>query len=193
MAEMHRLVRSWLVEILQNNESLVAIALRQRAKFEGWLKFELAARASQAGATDLQVEAPPPGGPSSKRGRSDVSFVFDLVRYDLELKTPNCNWRMPGVVTCTRPVTKNIAEIISDGKKLAAYSDHGLVAFALFPIPLGDGRWQPYVEGIARELGVPYDAAAHTTRVTLHVSETHSADLVVCCLPVQRQRAGLLA
>lgn len=60
MAEMHLLVRGWIADILKRNESVVAVALRQRAKFEGWLKFELAAHACDAGATAVQVETSSP-------------------------------------------------------------------------------------------------------------------------------------
>jgi hypothetical protein len=79
-----RSVRGWIVDILKRNESVLAVALRQRAKFEGWPKFEIAAHASNAGATDVQVETASPNDPSSSRGRSDLRFVFDRVRYDLE-------------------------------------------------------------------------------------------------------------
>jgi hypothetical protein len=183
---MHLLVRGWIVDILKRNESVVAVALRQRAKFEGWLKFELAAHACASGATVVRVETASPEDPSPSPGRSDLSFVFDRVRYDLELKTPNCNWRIPGVDACTRPITKNIADIVNDGRKLAGCSDHGLVAFVLFPIPVGDSRWEAYLERIAQELATPLDALSHTTRVTLPVSASHAADLVICCFPTTR-------
>ena len=186
VAEIHLLVRSWIVDILKRNESVVAVALRQRAKFEGWLKFELAAHAGDAGATAVQVETSSPDDQSSSRGRSDLSFVFDGVRYDLELKTPNCNWRLPGVDACTRPITKNIADIVSDGRKLAGVSDHGLVAFVLFPLPVGDARWEAYLERIAGELATPLGTQSHTTRLTMPVSASYAADLVVCCFPTTR-------
>jgi hypothetical protein len=190
MAEMHLLVRGWIVDILKRNESVVAVALRQRAKFEGWLKFELAAQAGDAGATAVQLETSSPDGLPSSHGRSDLSFVFDCVRYDLELKTPNSNWRLPGVDACTRPITKNIADIVGDGRKLAGCSNHGLVAFVLFPIPVGDARWETYLERIAAELATPLDTLSHTTRVTLPVSASHAADLVVCCFPTERVQCG---
>jgi hypothetical protein len=79
-----------------------------------------------------------------------------------------------------------IADIVGDGRKLAGCSDHGLVAFVLFPIPVGDGRWQTYLERIAQELATPLDALSHTTQMALPVSASHSADLVVCCFPIQR-------
>jgi len=47
---MHTTCRKWIVEILEKNLSLVALAVRQRAKFEGWLKFEFARLAVEKGA-----------------------------------------------------------------------------------------------------------------------------------------------
>ena len=63
---MHELLRKWIVEILSNRHEVMSVALRQRAKFEGWLKFELAAHAEKCGATHVVVEASLPDG-----GRSD--------------------------------------------------------------------------------------------------------------------------
>ena len=54
---MHSTVRDWITKILEERKLLVALAVRQRAKFEGWLKFELAYRAALAGASDVEVES----------------------------------------------------------------------------------------------------------------------------------------
>jgi hypothetical protein len=98
-------VRQWITDILKQHQALVAIAVRQRAKFEGWLKFEIAAHLVEHGISAIEVEsgytdseAPP--------GRADISFTYDILRYDLELKTPNTNYRLPGVVNKHRPITK---------------------------------------------------------------------------------------
>lgn len=77
--------------MLEQHRPLLAIAIRQRAKFEGWLKFELALFAEQHGATSVEVEAP-----SGSGSRSDLTFLYDGKRYDVELKTANTNWRMNG-------------------------------------------------------------------------------------------------
>src|SRR5687768_15519008 len=98
MSDMHETLRQWIFEVLKNHHGVMSIAMRQRAKFEGWLKFELAAHAEMSGATNVVVEASLPDG-----GRSDLSFDVNGVRYDVELKTPNTNWRMPGVAETTRP------------------------------------------------------------------------------------------
>ena len=66
-----RVVRSWIVDVLEQHRPLLAVALRQRAKFEGWLKFELALYAEQHGATNVEVETP-----SDTGARADLSFTY---------------------------------------------------------------------------------------------------------------------
>jgi len=39
---LEKLILEQIVNILSDNKQLMRIAIRQRAKFEGWLKFELA-------------------------------------------------------------------------------------------------------------------------------------------------------
>ncbi len=182
---MHDLVRSWIVAVLKRHEPLLAIALRQRAKFEGWLKFELAACAEENGASSVCVEASSQDQEDSTRSRCDLSFDFEGVRYEVELKTPNFNWRLPGVGNQARPVTKNIAGIVADARKLSAGANRGLVAFVFFPIPPGDRRWQEYLERISTELAIPLSPAKHTTQISLPLSATERADVVVCCFPVK--------
>jgi hypothetical protein len=183
---MHEQVRRWIVDILKSHHPLLAIAFRQRAKFEGWLKFELAAYAEENGALSVCVEASPEEQAVASRCRSDLSFRLDDVRYDIELKTPNSNWCLPGVGISTRPITKNIAEIVVDARKLSAWTDHGLVAFVLFPIPRGDVRWHEYLERISMSLETPLSAAEHTTQVPVRLAESQYADAVVCCFTPRR-------
>ena len=83
--EVQEIVRVWIGEVLRGHPRPVAIAMRQRAKFEGWLKFTLAAIAELKGATDVVVEART----GYALARSDVSFQWHGTRYDVELKTIN--------------------------------------------------------------------------------------------------------
>lgn len=39
-------IRDWIADILPSNPVQIGIALRQRAKFEGWLKLDFAAQAN---------------------------------------------------------------------------------------------------------------------------------------------------
>ncbi len=84
---MDKIVREWISEILIQHELLIRIALRQRAKFEGWLKFELAALAEKYGAESVEVESSYTS--SATQMRSDIAFYFYNIRYEVELKTPN--------------------------------------------------------------------------------------------------------
>jgi hypothetical protein len=161
----------------------MAIAMRQRAKFEGWLKFSLAAHAELKGATDVIVEAPISVS-GVNRARSDFSFKWDCVRYDVELKTPNTHWRMPGVAELHRPVTKNFSSIVEDGRKANSQDCQPLVAIVIFPIPIGDDRWLQYLERIGHELQLTLSREAHATQITLPISPAHSADVVICCFPI---------
>src|SRR5437660_1394612 len=174
---MHTTCRKWIVGILESHLPVVAIAARQRAKFEGWLKFELAKAIEEAGANNLQVESRYEG----SGARSDISFCFDGAPYDLELKTPNTNWRMPGVLNLTRPITMNVASIVKDARKLQTCRGQGIVAFALFPIPVGDGRWREYLERIGSELDTSLSEQEHVSRVTVPLGEGRACEIVVCC------------
>jgi hypothetical protein len=176
-------VRHWIVAVMEQHRALLAVAVRQRAKFEGWLKFELAQYAEEHGASSVEVETASDGG-----ARSDLSLVFEGQRYDIELKTSNTNWRMNGVVPCTRPITKNIASIIVDGKKLRKCPGQGIVAFCLFPIASGDNRWVEYLNRIGFELGEELSESNHTSRVTIPLTANCAADILIATFQVAKQR-----
>lgn len=171
-------VREWISEILIQHESLLRIALRQRAKFEGWLKFELAAFAEKNGAESVEVESSNNSG--STQTRSDITFYFEDVRYDIELKTPNSNWRMPGVYNKTRPITKNVAGIVQDAIKLRNCSERGIIAFVLFPVPPGDSRWIEYLNRISTQLEIPLSEDDHCKRLFVSLGNDYQADLIIC-------------
>jgi hypothetical protein len=181
---MDKTVRRWIVEILESRRSVITIAVRQRAKFEGWLKFELAAYAEENGGANVEVESSKES--SQAHERSDITLYLHDVRYDLELKTPNTNWRSAGIETKTRPITKNIEGIVQDFKKLQDSVGQGIVAFVLFPIPPRDDRWTDYLRRIAAETGVPLSEQHHCSRVSVPLEGEASADLIVCCFAVPR-------
>lgn len=180
---MHDTIREWIVEVLECHQHLLAIAVRQRAKFEGWLKFELAAVVEKHGAQSVEVET------VSEGKRSDLSFTFNGNRYDVELKTVNSSWRMSGVRNKTRPITKNIAGIIRDAQKLSRCSGQGIVAFVLFPVPLQDNRWTKYLDRIASELGISLSEQDHCRHLSVDLGQRQLADLVVCSFAVQRSKS----
>ena len=185
---MEETIRDWIVEILQQRKQLLAIAIRQRAKFEGWLKFELAASAEKHGAQSVEVESASDDS-NSTHERSDISFYFNGVRYGVVLKTPNSNWRMPGVHNKTRPITKNVAGIVSDAKKLYHSPSQGIIAFVLFPIPPEDDRWTEYLNRISTELEISLTPQKHCARLAIALGENQTADLVVCSFSVPHRSA----
>ncbi len=179
---MEATVRRWVVEVLEAHGPLLALAVRQRPKLEGWLKFELAARAEAAGFGPVLLEA------EYGEGRADITLHRNTERYDVELKTPNTNWRIPGVAAKHRPVTENIAGVIADARKLAGATEQGVVCFVLFPVPKGDHRWRRYLARIAGELDVPLSEAEHCDRLAVSLEGGRACDVVVCSFPVS---AGL--
>jgi len=140
---MHDKVADWIREIVTRRSRVLGVALCQRAKFEGWLKFELAERALSEGAL-VEFEPALPVG-----GRADLAVLRNGVSTFIELKTANFNWRVPGIENKTRPVTMNVAGIIEDARKLRAVG--GVIAAIFFPIPKGDERWRRYVQRIEDE------------------------------------------
>ncbi|MDP6547092.1 MAG: hypothetical protein QGH60_24210 [Phycisphaerae bacterium] len=178
---MHNIVRTWIADVLKAHPGVMAIAMRQRAKFEGWLKFALAAHAEESGATDVAVEA----GYEGSQFRSDVFFAFKGCHHLLELKTPNTNYRMPGVQNMTRPITKNIADIIKDVEKFRSSHVDGLMAFVLFPVRAGDTQWQRYLQRISKATGINLSPTGHCCRVTVALGAVQFCDAVVCCFPVR--------
>jgi len=175
------MIRQWIVTVLEQHRPLLNVAIRQRAKFEGWLKFELALYAEQQGASNVEVET------ASESGfRSDLSFSYGSCRYDVELKTCNTNYRMPGVVDCYRPITMNIDSVVKDGNKLRVCPGQGIVAFCLFPVSAGDGRWTNYLQRIGSALAISVSEQDHTSRVTLPLTSGHYADVVVATFPIAK-------
>ncbi len=66
------LIRHWLAQVIREHMALLALAIRQRAKFEGWLKFELAAYAEAQGMQAVRVEAAIED--STQLSRGDITF-----------------------------------------------------------------------------------------------------------------------
>lgn len=179
MPTMDAILRDWIREVLDQHKALLPIAVRQRAKFEGWLKFELAFVAEQHGAQEVQVEAPYQG---SKK-HADLGFEFEGAAYCVELKTPNTSYRLRAVpVNKHRPITRNIAGIVSDAKKLTECSRQGIVAFALFPVSKGDRKWARYLQRIAEKTGVFLSEEKNCFRwsADLTSEQGENPEIVVC-------------
>jgi hypothetical protein len=142
---MHKRVNEWICNIIDNHQIIMSLAMSQRAKFEGWLKFELAEYAISEGATDVVIE---PRINEKFLSRADLAFTYNGNRIIIELKTPNTNYRMTGVENRTRPITKNIHSILEDIKKLGSHGVEGIIAFVLFPVRTVDNQWKIYLDRI---------------------------------------------
>lgn len=82
-------IQSLLKNILLSRKDIALLACQQRAKFEGWLKFELAsALYRRFGFEKIIIEDS-----YTTNGRSDNSFEFDGAKWFIEMKTANTNWR----------------------------------------------------------------------------------------------------
>jgi len=171
---MHDLILDSISEILTSHKELLKIALRQKAKFEGWLKFELAALLEKKGLKEVVVE----GKARHRNDRTDITFVQDYTDYSLELKTSNTNWNFAGVNKSQRPITKNIQSIIKDAKKLN--SKYGIVAFVLFPIPPLDKRWEVYIDRIIHETGIEICKKANCHLIEMNINDCDKCEVLIC-------------
>ena len=132
-------------KILSKNQDLLEIAFRQRAKFEGWLKFEIAKKFQESG-KDTKVEY------SIAKGHVDL-FADNCL---IELKTPNTSYTCEGVDPKTRPITDNVNSIISDVDKLRKISEDTcydlFIAFVMFPIDKDEDKntKSKYIEHVNR-------------------------------------------
>lgn len=172
---MNNMVMEGLCTILQSRKGLLRIPMRQKAKFEGWLKFELACYIESKGYLDVDVETKRFGGAF----RTDITF-YDQEHniFSIELKTSNTNWNIPGIRQGGKPLTKNIKSIIADCIKLN--SGQGIVAFVLFPIPTSDRRWEKYFERIVEETGASLNKEANCKIIEMEVDDINRCDILIC-------------
>lgn len=138
---MIKLLNDHIVDILSKNEDKISIALKQRAKFEGWLKLELAYKLLQS-YSDVKIEFPYP---CNNRKHADIYASNALI----ELKTPNTNYHADNCVSCVRPITKNIESIIDDINKLQEFGGQykKYISFVLFPVDVKEG-YKEYIQRI---------------------------------------------
>ena len=125
-----------LVNILKSRQDLVFIAIKQRAKFEGWLKFELA--------NELRKLYPDTCVEKCMSGKLVDVFSNDSC---IELKTPNTSYRHDGCENRTRPITNNIASIIDDINALKKIGVDSYIAFIMFPID-NNGKYKSHIDKI---------------------------------------------
>ncbi len=111
-----------------------------RAKFEGWVKVELA-RVLGRRFRDVVPEV------------DNIDLVAD--GWAIEIKTVNTNYSFPGVLVKHRPITKNIMDVVGDIRKLKAKAGYRCraVFFVVFPLPdRVMNQWRIHLSKISREL-----------------------------------------
>lgn len=171
---MDRLILEQIASLLRENKDLIRLAIRQRAKFEGWLKFELANRIEKLGFSEVELEKKL----QQKRDRPDISFLKDFDFYSIELKTCNTSWNVNGISKKGKPITDNIKGIIRDAKKLN--SNYGIVAFVMFPIPANDLRWRTYIERIKEKTQIEINYEKNCKILKMEIDEINNCDVLVC-------------
>ena len=155
--------------ILSNNQDLLEIAFKQRAKFEGWLKFEIAKEFQKSG-KDTKVEYPIADLFADKvlpelYRNTEVERLIQRGHVDLfadncliELKTPNTSYTCKGVDPKTRPITDNVNSIISDVDKLRNITEglsyDSFIAFVMFPIDTNK-KYMGHVNKIENHIQAP--------------------------------------
>lgn len=116
----------------------IAEAVSKRSKFEGWFKIALLDRLLLLG-----IPASP------EVNRVDLSWESINEKVLIELKTINTNYRYRGCVNITRPITKNIDDVILDIQSLRSnHFTEAYVAFIVFPCSLLDEGWKRHIERI---------------------------------------------
>ncbi len=173
-------ILEWIVSILIEHKSLLSIAIKQRSKFEGWLKYELASRMLAKGATSMEVEAAYP----SSKTRSDIHLKISGKDYYIELKTANTNWNIKGTTKKAKPITMNVNGIIKDIEKLRSLCDRGISAFILFPVPLEKEKYWKYMERISKETNIDLSKTLKFRTMTTSLGGKDKADILICVLEV---------
>lgn len=148
MGDVAHLVRETTTALLRRRRDLIILAAKHRAKFEGWLKFELAIALD----ADPHITRVEPEAAYGKRNNCDIACHTDEGTYLLELKTCNTSWRVRGVQSKTRPITDNVDGVISDIEKLRAgrKGAGGISVFLFFPVP--NRLWSDSVKGLHHHL-----------------------------------------
>lgn len=121
------------------------VAVRQRAKFEGWLKIELATGLLKQG---WSVELEKVIRVKKPKILADIAITDTTGFCPIMLKTVNTNFVFPGVQKRRRPITRNVNGIKEDVVKLALAGHGGFVVFVVFPLSCSastrKSKWQKH-------------------------------------------------
>ncbi|MBQ4434120.1 MAG: hypothetical protein II894_08200 [Bacteroidales bacterium] len=109
--------------IIKKGLKSISLPFKQRAKFEGWLKIELAAELSKK-FNDTRIE---PSYPHKTQSSADIFSN----NYYIELKTVDTDCPYSNTVDGRKRFSNNITLVLKDINKLRPVK--GIVAFILFP------------------------------------------------------------
>ena len=130
-----KIIKNNLISRIKAKRSLALFA-SECAKFEGWLKVEVADILCEYGKVIPEKDL--------------IDIVFENCA--IELKTVNTSNKYPGVLNKTKPVTDNVKSIINDICKLkkTVYKNK-YVLFAVFPLE-DNKKWQKHLNKISQNL-----------------------------------------
>lgn len=133
MEQLFKDLQDKITNLLSGHLSICKIACVQRAKFEGWYKFELInSLLGDSLYSNVNIEENYPS-----NGRSDFSFKYNDKKWFVEMKTANTSYRSHGLENIIRPITMNMNNIAEDIRVLQIKTPpaQGLAIFCIFPVP----------------------------------------------------------
>ena len=132
--DLANIIFNGIIPKLEDNDGLV-VFVKNRAKFERWLQVELCGILSYHFPTVIPE-------------KDNIDIVLeekndDVVKdWAIELKTVNTSYGFNEVENKTRPITKNIDDIIEDIKKLRSTNyTNKAVLFVVFPVTHNHKKW----------------------------------------------------
>ncbi len=128
-----------------------AIFVEERAKFEGWVKVELARILFELG---YKVEPEKAYFIDGKRHQVDLFSEHGNTRLCVELKTVNTNYTGILAKKKTRPITMNINGVLEDLEELSRIKEANpeveyYVLFLVYPCESGNKHWQMHKRKLA--------------------------------------------
>jgi len=124
---------------LENSKG-IAVFVKERAKFEGWLKVEVVdILCNKMDPKKITPEAPDNNknitSKENKKGQH-IDIVFD--NSALELKAVNTSYKHEGIENKTRPITDNVKQLVKDINKLRELYREDIknkaILFVVFPL-----------------------------------------------------------
>ena len=127
------------------NFKAISIFVRERSKFEGWLKIEVVDTLLDLGIPKERI--------TPEENRTDIVFELEGKKVGMELKTINTNYIHELVKNKTRPITKNIEGILDDINKLKRNTEfhERVIVFVVFPLSEKNEKfWRKHIEKIKK-------------------------------------------